>query len=167
MASPCRTAWQPGLMPAVCLVQNRLFDLFGSFSGVSWLQVLLWVWLWVPRRFWVWAWVQRRLWFSSWLLAYFSWPLFSSGCPRGQSVRQVPIHKRRLSAHAGVLALRHPRPNLTAPAVAKSLRPWPEPKSTISGWTLDKCNAAGGGWLWTASWTCVKKTALCACSSAG
>jgi hypothetical protein len=47
----------------------------------------------------------------------------------------VSIQKRRLSAHAGVLALRNPRRSLTTPAVAKSLRPWPEPKSTISGRT--------------------------------
>jgi tetratricopeptide (TPR) repeat protein len=51
------------------------------------------------------------------------------------------IHKRRLSVHAGVLALRNPRRSLTTPAVAKSLRPWPEPQSTISGWTLSKIGA--------------------------
>jgi hypothetical protein len=45
----------------------------------------------------------------------------------------VLIQKRRLSAHAGVFVLRNPRPSLTTPAVAKSLRPWPEPKSVISG----------------------------------
>ncbi len=48
----------------------------------------------------------------------------------------MSIHKRRLTAHAGVLALRNPRRCLTPPAVAKSLRPWPGPLSTISGWAL-------------------------------
>ena len=45
---------------------------------------------------------------------------------------QVSIHERYLSARAGVLVLCNPRRSLTTPAVAKSLRPWPEPKSTIS-----------------------------------
>ena len=55
--------------------------------------------------------------------------------PIHAAFRLVPIHKRHLSVHAGVLALRNPRRSRTTPAVAKSLRPWPEPKSTISGWT--------------------------------
>jgi hypothetical protein len=58
----------------------------------------------------------------------------------------VPIHKRRLSAHAGVLALRNPRRSLTTPAVAKSLRPWPEPQYTISGWTLTMTSSGIKQW---------------------
>ncbi|MGA9263226.1 MAG: hypothetical protein WBV95_14720, partial [Desulfobacterales bacterium] len=37
-------------------------------------------------------------------------------------------------AQAGVLAFCNPRRRKTTPAVAKTLRPWPEPKSTISEW---------------------------------
>jgi hypothetical protein len=53
-------------------------------------------------------------------------------------------------------SLRNPRRRWTTPAVAKSLRPWPEPKSTISGWTLVRSFAEGldafarhPGWLIT------------------
>jgi hypothetical protein len=63
------------------------------------------------------------------------WLVFSRTLASGDP---VSIHKRHLSAHAGVLALRNPRRRRTTPAVAKSLRPWPEPKSTISGWTPAK-----------------------------
>jgi hypothetical protein len=55
---------------------------------------------------------------------------------------EVQIQKQHLLAQAGVLAnLKSsitPRRDRATPAVSNSLRPWPEPKSTVSGWALSE-----------------------------
>ena len=48
----------------------------------------------------------------------------------------VSTHKRHLSSRVSALVLCNPRRRATSPAVAKSLRPWWESKSIISGRTL-------------------------------
>jgi hypothetical protein len=48
----------------------------------------------------------------------------------------VSMRKQHLLAQGGVFAFCNPRNSHTMPVVAKTLRPCPEPKSTISGWTL-------------------------------